>query len=130
VNEWIVTAASAAVVLLMIGVAAALGFRQSARLDEAALARLAAAEGAQLEAVLIGEGGRAALARLAGGKLMVARVMGADVSVRVAPAGAARLRLDGERLGVTFGDLGYPPLHMRVDAPPAWLAELCQENPP
>lgn len=119
-----VLAASAAVILLMVGVAAALGFRPRARIDDAALARLAGAEGASVEVALIASDGKAALARLSGGKLLVARAMGGDISARVAPAAAVCARLDGEKLSVAFADLGYPPLHMKVQAPPPWLAAL------
>lgn len=111
-------------VTLMVGVAAALGFRKTARLDDAALERLAAAEGASVEAAVIAANGRHALARLAGGKLMVARVMGNDVSARVAPAGAVRLKIGGGRLNATFADLGFPALNMRLQDVPAWLDEL------
>jgi hypothetical protein len=130
VNEWYVTGGSAVVVLLMIGVAAALGFRRSTRLDEAQLARLAAAEGAEVVASIIAPDGRSALVQLAGGKLLIARSMGADVSARVAAPGAAQVRLNDGRLSVTFGDLGYPPLHMRLEDRPAWLAKLCEERTP
>lgn len=123
-SEWIVTAGSLGVVLLMIGIAAALGFRHSTRLDEAHVARLAAAEGAGADAVVVAADGRSAFARLSNGKLMVARVMGDDVSARVAPASAVRVRLEGGKLSVRFGDLGYPPLHMHLQTAPTWLAEL------
>jgi hypothetical protein len=111
-------------VTLMVAVAASLGFRRTAKLDETALARLAAAEGASVEAAVIAPNGRDALARLSGGKLMVARVMGADVSARVAPAGAVRLKVAAGRLSATFADLGFPPLNMRIQDLPAWLEEL------
>jgi hypothetical protein len=111
-------------VTLMVGIAAALGFRRTAKLDEAALARLAAAEGASLEGAVIASNGKDALARLSGGKLMVARVMGNDVSARVAPAGAVRLRVAGGRLSATFADLGFPALNMTLQDSPAWLEEL------
>ncbi len=111
-------------VTLMVLAAAALGFRKSATLDEAALVRLAAAEGASIEQAVIGPNGRDALARLSGGKLLVARVMGNDISARVAPAGAVRLTLRHGRLSATFADLGFPPLNMRLQDAPAWLDEL------
>ncbi len=120
-----VLAGSAAVILLMVGVAAALGFRPTAQLDEAALARLAQAEGAAVEAALIDEKGKTAVARLSGGKLLIARVMGADISSRVSPISAARVRKHGGRISVQFADLGYPPLNLKLDQPPAWLADLC-----
>ncbi|MBC7769078.1 MAG: hypothetical protein H7124_09855 [Phycisphaerales bacterium] len=131
IAQWVaeapVLAGSAAVVLVMIGLAFALGFRKSAELNDAELARLAAAEGARVEAAVIAPNGRHALARLSGGKLMVARVMGNDVSARVAPAGAVRVRVARGKLSAQFADLGFPPLHMRLQAPPPWLAELAGE---
>jgi len=119
-----VLAGSAAVILLMVGVAAALGFRTRAKLDEAALARHAEADGAVVEAALIAPDGAAAFAKLSGGKLMIARAMGEDTSARIAPASTADVRLNGGKLSVQFADLGYPPLHMQVEQPPPWLAEL------
>jgi hypothetical protein len=113
-----VLAGSAAVILLMVGVAAALGFRPTAQLDEATLAQLAEADGAAVEAVVFDAKGKAAVARLSGGKLLVARVMGADISSRISPISAARVRNQ-------VADIGYPPLNLKLDRPPAWLADLC-----
>lgn len=118
------TAASAGVVLFMVVLAALLGFRAKARLDEAALQQLAANEGERSEEAIIAANGKAALARLASGKLMVVRVMGADVSARLVAASAARLALSGEKLSVTFADTGFPPLHLRLSEAPAWIAAL------
>jgi hypothetical protein len=119
-----ILAGSAAVIILMVGVAAALGFRPKAALNEATLAQLAENEGASVEASVIAPDSKSALARLSGGKIMVARAMGGDVSARIAPASAVRARINGEKLSVRFADVGYPPLHMRVQTPPAWLADL------
>jgi len=119
-----VLAGSAAVIVLMLVVALALGFRRSAKLDEAALERLAASEGAAVEGVLIAPDGKSALARLSGGKLMIARVMGEDVSARISAASSARVRFAGGKLSVAFADLGYPPLHLAAADPPPWLAEF------
>jgi hypothetical protein len=129
VTEAPVLAGSAAVVLLMIAVAWALGFRAQARLSEEALMRLAEAEGAALQHALITPDGRAALARLSNGKVMLARVMGHDFSARAAPAGAVRVRFAQGRLSAAFADTGFPPLNMQVESPPAWLAELAQGSP-
>jgi hypothetical protein len=126
VNEWIVTAASAGVVLFMVGVAFALGFRARAALDDASLASLAAGENDAIDASLIAPNRRAAFARLRSGKLMIARVMGADVSTRVAPAAVARVRLNAGKLSVAFADVGYPPLHMKLSDAPAWVAALAK----
>lgn len=125
-----VLAGSAAVVALMVFIAWMLGFRRAARLDEAELARIAAAEGASVEGAVIAPDGKSAFARLSGGKLMIVRVMGDDVSARIAPASAARVSLAGGKLSAAFGDLGYPPLHMRVQAAPPWLAELASGGKP
>jgi phosphohistidine swiveling domain-containing protein len=122
--EAIELAGSAAVILLMVGVAAILGFRMSARIDDGELARLAEAEGARVEHAVIAQNGRSALARLADGRLMVARVMGADISARFAPAKSVRLALKRGRLDATFADTGFPPLKMRVDEEPRWLNDL------
>lgn len=129
-NEWIVLAGSAAVVLFMIAVAAVLGFRAQAKLDDAAVARLAAAEGEESDAAVVAANGRSAFARLRSGKVMIARVMGADVSARIAPASAVRVRLGGDKLSVQFADVGYPPLHMRVPSAPPWLAALAVGDRP
>jgi len=121
-TDLIVLAGSAAVVLLMIGVAAALGFYQTARLDEAELARLAAAEGAKIDAVVVDAKGKSALARLAGGKLLVARVMADGVSARVAASDALKLRVSGGRLRIGFVDLGFAPLSLSLKhGIPDWL---------
>jgi phosphohistidine swiveling domain-containing protein len=124
IAELIELAGSAAVVLLMIGVAAFLGFRVSARIDDDELVRLAGEEGARIEASVIAQNGRSALARLSDGRIMVARVMGADVSARFTRGSNVRIDLKGRRLNAAFADAGFPPLKMRLDDSPAWLAEF------
>lgn len=123
-----VLAGSAAVVLVMVGMAYVLGFRAKRSLNEAELARLAEGEEAGLESAVIAPDGRAAFARLANGKLMVARVMGDDVSARVAPAAAMRVAVTQGRLHVVFADLGFPPLDMKLEETPPWLAELAKDQ--
>jgi hypothetical protein len=123
-TDLFVTIGSAAVIVLMLSVAWVLGFRQSARLDDAEVARLASAEGARVEAAAIDVKGRAAVAKLNGGKLLIAKVMADGVSTRVLPQGQVHVRLAQHKLSITFGDLGYPSLNMRLENPPAWLAEL------
>ena len=123
-TDLFVTLGSAAVIVLMLSVAWVLGFRQSARLDDREVARLARAEGADVEAAAIDAKGRAAVAKLNGGKLLVAKVMADGISTRVLPLGQAQVRLAKHKLSITFGDLGYPSLSMRLENPPAWLAEL------
>lgn len=124
IAELIELGGSAAVVLLMIGVAAFLGFRMSARIDDGELARLAGEEGARIEASVIAQNGRSALARLSDGRIMVARVMGADISARFTRAGNVRIDVNGRRLNAAFADPGFPPLKMRLDDSPAWLTEF------
>jgi hypothetical protein len=121
-----VLAGSLAVVLFMVAVAWLLGFRAKKKLNEADLARLAEGEGAAVAHALIAPDGRAAFASLSNGKLMIARVMGDDVSARAAPAGVVRVRLTQGRLNAAFADLGYPPLHMKLEETPPWLAELAK----
>ena len=123
-TDLFVTIGSAAVIILMLSVAWILGFRQSAHLDAAEVARLAQAEGADVEAAAIDAKGRAAVAKLNGGKLLIAKVMADGVSTRVLSQGQARVRVGAHKLTITFGDLGYPSLNMRLENPPAWLAEL------
>lgn len=117
-------------VLLMVGVALALGFRKQTLIDEAALERLAATEGARVEGTAIAADGRQAFAKLSGSKIMVARVMGADVSARVAPRGSVHVSSRSGKLSVRFADTGFPPLHMKLQTEPAWLAELAAGERP
>jgi hypothetical protein len=123
-TDLFVTIGSAAVIVLMLSVAWVLGFRQTARLDDAELARLAQAEGSDIQAAAIDARGRTAVAQLKGGELLIARVMADGVSTRVLSQGQAQVRLRAHKLSITFGDLGYPSLNMRLENPPAWLAEL------
>jgi hypothetical protein len=121
-----VLAGSAAVVLFMVGMAWVLGFRAKARLSDADLARLAEVEGARVEGAVIAPDARTAFARLSNGKVMVARIMGDDVSARAAPAAAVRVALTPGRLDAVFADIGFPPLHMKLKEAPTWLAELAE----
>lgn len=126
-NEWIVVAASAGVVALMVAIAAMLGFRQHARLDETELRRLAGIEGATLEAFLLAPDARSAISKLDADRLLVARVMADGVSARVTPVAGVRLRARDRRIEVAFADIGFPPLHLQAkEAPPAWLVALAQ----
>lgn len=113
-------------VLFMAGLAALLGLRRTARIDEAELARLAGAEQVRIDTAVIAGDGKSAVARLDGGRFLVARVMGADISARVVPAGMARVRRRDGRLIVAFADPGFPPLNMKLQEPPSWLAELVE----
>lgn len=130
VAELIELGGSAAVVLLMIGVAAVLGFRMSARIDDAELARLAEAEGVLVDGAVIAQNGRSALARVSDGRVMVARVMGADVSARFVAASSVSLDVKARRLNATFADAGFPPLKMKLDDSPAWLNDFSRRGGP
>jgi hypothetical protein len=122
-KDAIILAGSAAVVVLLIAMAWALGFRGRASLDRDALVRLAAAEGLDVREVLIASDARAALALLSGGNVLLARVMGLDISARFAPLDGVQLRAGKGMLTASIADLGYAPLHIKgVDAPD-WLQE-------
>lgn len=126
-NPWVVNAASAVVVALMVGVAAALGFRQRAKVDEAALRALAVGEGQAVEASFVAPDGSAGVAKLTSGALLIARAMADGVSARLVKAEAVHVQLTPRRVTIGFADLGFPPLHFRLKgAAPAWLAVLAQ----
>jgi len=123
-----ILAGSAAVVAFMVAVAWLIGFRAKVTLVDADLQRLAASEGATIECAAIAPNGKGALALLSGDKAMIARVMGADISARVAPRAALHLRRRAGRLEAAFADLGFPPLNMRLTDSPAWLSALAGEG--
>jgi len=128
-NDWIVIGGSAAVIAFMVAVAWLLGFRQAARIDRAELERLLALSepGALLEDAAIAADGRSALSLLSNGKLMVAKVMGGDVTARLYPTSALALRIGGRQVSAKFADLGFPALKLTLENdPPRWLAELAQ----
>jgi hypothetical protein len=129
-NPWLVLAGSAGVVVLMVVVAAALGFRERMKLSEADLVRFAASEGADIESALVAVDGATALARLSGGKLLAARVLGDGVGARVTGVHAASVRVKKGRVIVAFNDLGFPPLRLKLkDAAPDWLTQLARMKP-
>ncbi len=117
-------------VSVMVGFALLLGLNKQTKIDAAALARLAAEEGASVEAAVIATNGRGALAKLSGGKILVARVMGEDIGTRLSTPNAVRLTLRQGKLSVRFADTGYPPLHMKLETEPAWLAALASGGTP
>lgn len=126
-TDLVVLAGSAAVVALMVGVAALLGFRQAARVDEAELQKLLAGADpdARLAETLIAPDNRSAIARLADGKVLVAKVMGDRVTLRIAPQNALTVGVGAQSVRVRFADLGFPGLHIKLNAdPPRWLADL------
>ncbi|MBY0563179.1 MAG: hypothetical protein K2P58_03245 [Hyphomonadaceae bacterium] len=126
-DPWVVNAASAVVVGLMVGLAALLGFRQRSRLDRAAVEALATGEGQTVQDALIASNGSAALALLSSGALLIARTLADGVSVRIVSAGGARLQVTPRKVTIAFADIGFPPLHLPLKAaPPAWLVALAQ----
>jgi hypothetical protein len=123
-NQWLVLAASAGGVAFMVLVAALLGFRQRVLIDEATLRQLAANEFAQVEASVIDARKRAGVARLSGGKWLVARVMADGVGARVVAPAAVTVRATREGLRIALDDLGYPALQLKLGAEaPVWLTE-------
>ncbi len=128
-TDLIILAASAAVVVLLAAVAAALGFRQGALLDEAELARLAAGEGVQIENAVLDANGKSALARVAGGKVMIARVMADGASARVTNADALKLRFAKGGLRIALADLGFAPLRLNLNGEaPHWVRALAGDK--
>ncbi|HWA01199.1 MAG TPA: hypothetical protein VG841_12885 [Caulobacterales bacterium] len=123
---------SAAVIAVMVAAAALMGFRTAARIDADALERLVAETepDARVVDMFVAANGAAGLARLGDGRILAARVMGGDISTRLVQAKALRLRLTRDRLSVTFGDIGYPPLHfaLKAAAPPDWIIRLAGEG--
>jgi hypothetical protein len=125
-KDLIVLGASAAVVLLMVLVAMILGFRARARVDASELERLVALSepGARIADAAIADDGHAALARLADGKLVVAKSMGDRVTLRLHAPASVAFKLKAGSVSATFADLGFPVLHMKLNDPPRWLADL------
>jgi hypothetical protein len=116
--------ASAAAVLALVAIAWGLGFRNVTRLEsEDAARRLVAEEapGAGIQNLVMDKIGAAALAQLADGRLVVIRAMGDRFSARTMPAGSAEISRTETGVRVRFADLGFPELHLALDAPPPWL---------
>lgn len=125
-KDLIVLGASTAVVLFMVLVAALLGFRARKRVDAAELERLVSLSepGACIADSAIADDGGAALARLADGKLVVAKAMGDRVTLRLHAPNAVKLRVAPGSVSATFADLGFPVLNMKLNDPPRWLSDL------
>lgn len=121
--DLITLGASAGVVLFMLGVGWLLGFGKNIKLDRALIEqRLADYEpGARLQDIAIDDKGRAALARLTDGRLLIARVMGDSVTLRIVTALTMKLRISDGKISARFADLGFPSLNMALSEPPAWL---------
>ncbi len=85
------------------------------------LAHLAAAEGARILASLAdGAGG---VARLGDGRWLVARVMADGVGARVFAAGAVRCVSCAEGFALSFDDLGFPALRLKLSDAAAGMAD-------
>jgi hypothetical protein len=125
-QDLIILGASAAVVVFMVIVAASLGFRTRARVDQAELERLVALSepGARVAEAAFADDGDAALARLTDGKLVVAKRMGDRVTLRLHAPASVALKLKPGSVSATFADLGFPVLHMKLNDPPRWLADF------
>lgn len=124
-------AGSAIVIALMLGVAAALGFLKGARIANVAALGVLLADyepGARIEDAAIDDKGRAALAKLNDGRVLVARVMGDSVSLRTLSADAMRLSIANGRVSARFADLGFPSLNMALAEPPVWLRALGEKT--
>ncbi|MBL8550156.1 MAG: hypothetical protein JNJ73_09220 [Hyphomonadaceae bacterium] len=125
IEQLIVALASAAAVAALILVAFGLGFRAKPTLEseDAVRARLAEAEpDASPSDILIAKDGAAAIVRLADGRIAVLRAVGDRFAIRVFPRDALAVAAVAEGLRITFADLGFPALKLRVEAAPSWLA--------
>ena len=129
-QDLLTLAGSAVVVLFMLGVGWLLGFAKNARLDEAQVrAKLAEYDpAARMDALAIDEKGGAALGKLADGRILIARAMGDNLTLRIVTAQAARWRIapqkSGAKISAAFADPGFPSLNMRLASAPDWLAAL------
>ena len=126
-DPWVVNAASAVVVAAMVIAAAAMGFRQRAKIDHAALLELALAEGQTVEDALVAPNGSAGVARLSSGALLVVRAMADGVSSRIVNAETAQARVERGYLTITIADVGFPPLQLPLKEPaPPWVVALAK----
>lgn len=125
-DDLVILAGSAAVVTLMVLAAMGLGFRTKKRVDASELERLLALSepGARIADTAFADDGTAALARLTDGKLLVAKSMADRVTLRLHGQSAVKLRVSPGSVSATFADLGFPALHMKLNDPPRWLADL------
>lgn len=125
-KDWVILGASAVVVAFMVAVAALLGFRTRVRIDQRELERLLALSepGARIAESACADDGAAALARLTDGKFAVAKTMGDRVTLRLHAPAQVALALERGGVRATFADLGFPVLHMKLENPPRWLAEV------
>lgn len=129
-NDLVVLAGSVTVVALMVAMAALLGFRTRATVNASELERLVALSepGARIAESAFADDGDAALARLADGRIVVAKRMADRVTLRLHAPGSVKLRLTHGIVRARFADLGFPVLHMEHAAPPRWLVDLAEDR--
>lgn len=120
-----VQAIAAVGIALLVTLCWAMGFRQRASITT--LQPFAQGESLVLTEALIDEGGRGGIGLSDDGRLLVAKVMGADIAVRVMPIAAIEAVLvRGGQIHLTFQDLGFPSLNLNVGAPPLWIGRLAR----
>ncbi|MDX2238838.1 MAG: hypothetical protein NW203_14840 [Hyphomonadaceae bacterium] len=133
-NDALVLAGSALVVVVLVAIAALLGFRDRARLTsraDVAEALAATDRAASILDAAIDREGRAAIAMLSDGRLALAKAMADHVAVRVIAPGAVRVRIRarGEAALVRAGvaDVGFPGITLHLVRAPDWLSAMVQE---
>ena len=115
--DLLVLAGSVLVVALMVGMAALLGFKARARIVNRAMLERLIGESepdARVEQAWIDAQGRGAVARLADGHVAAARVMGAEISVRLVSAEAVTLHQTEDGVMARFADLGFPAVKLKL----------------
>jgi hypothetical protein len=125
-EDVIITLASLGVVAFLSLMAFLMGFRTGTRIDGLDALLAESEPGAAISEGVVDARGKAAVARLADGRIFVARVIGDRISVRTLPARAVRARLGPNKAVLSFADLGFPRLRLRLgeERAPAWLAAL------
>lgn len=114
---------AAAGVALLVGLSWALGFRGRARIDS--LTPYADEKRVQLTETAIDAEGRAGIGLLADGSVLLARVMGTDVAVRLVSASAIkRVAIREDDVAIGFDDIGFPELKLKIAQPPLWIGRL------
>jgi hypothetical protein len=114
---------AAAGVALLVGLSFALGFRARARIEDL---QYLAPTTPLVETVLDADG-RAGVGLTADGRLLLAKVMGADIAVRTTPLSAvSRIAIKGEDVVLHLADLGFPKVRLRASPPPLWLGRLAK----